>query len=551
MSPMRGFSDRIDRRDAALPLLVFVAGLLASLAAAAGFWRIAELKDRERFEHAIVQTQDAIVGRLDTYVALLQAGSGLFAASSGGVTRDEFAAFNARLRLRERYPGIQGIGFSRYIRPGEAAAVAAEMRAQGFEDFRITPDPPRPQLHSIVYLEPLDRRNRAAIGYDMYSDPTRRAAMARARDTGGASTSGKVELVQEIDQNKQAGFLIYVPVYAGDPAVPPRTVAERRARLAGFVYAPFRADDLLAGIFGGTRNRRVDFAIYDGAPMPANLLHRSGEAVTADDPAFSGTRALTYRGRDWTVRYASRAPLEGASSRLLAPLIGLAGALASAIIAWVVWLQAKARRRADAAADAHAASEAHLKLLVNELNHRVKNTLATVQSLIWQTLRSADLDDQVRRRLDARIMALSAAHNVLTRENWDSAALRDIVDEALAPFRGATAGRLSVEGPPLRVAPKAALAIAMALHELATNAIKYGALSNDAGQVELRWEPVGDDRLRLTWCERGGPPVTPPSRQGFGGRLIERGLAHDLGGSVRIDYDPAGVICVADAIRTA
>lgn len=550
MSPMRVFSDWIDRRDAALPLLVLVAGLLASLAAAVGFWRVAELQDRERFEHATIQTQDAIVGRLDTHVAVLQAGAGLFAASSAGVTRPEFAAFAARLQLRARYPGIQGIGFSRYLRPGEADDIVASMRAQGFDDFRIRPAGPRPELHTIVYLEPLDRRNRPVIGYDMYSNPTRRQAMARARDTGRASMSGKVELVQEIGQ-KQAGFLIYVPVYSGDPAVLPATVAERRARLAGFVYAPFRADDLLASIFGHTPARRIDFAIYDGPPVAANLLHRTGDAVAADKAVHHATRALRFGGRDWTVRYASRPVLEATSSRMLAPLVFLVGALASTTISWVVWLQVKARRRADASAAARAASEAHLQLLVNELNHRVKNTLATVQSLIWQTLRSTDVNDEVRKRLDARIMALSAAHNVLTRENWESALLRDIADEALAPFRGATAGRLSVEGPPVRVAPRAALAIAMALHELATNALKYGALSNDAGRVELRWEPVGEDRLRLTWRERGGPPVARPVRKGFGSRLIERGLAHDLGGSVRIDYDPAGVVCTADAIRTA
>jgi CHASE1-domain containing sensor protein len=547
---MRVFS-WIDRRDAALPLLVLAAGLMASLAAAVGFWRVAELKDRERFEHSIVQTQDAIVGRLDTYVAMLQAGAGLFAASSGGVTRPEFTAFAVRLGLPTRYPGIQGIGFSRYVRPGETGEVIAAMHAQGFDDFRIKPPGRRPEVHTIIYLEPLDRRNRAAIGYDMYSNPTRRRAMAHARDTGRAAMSGKVELVQEIDPEKQAGFLIYVPVYHGDPRDVPASVAERRARLHGFVYAPFRADDLLSGIFGNTAHRRVDFAIYDGAPVPANLLHRSGDAAAAGEAEYRATRGLRFRGRDWTVRYESRPELEAGSSRMLAPLVFFAGALASVTIGWVMWLQVKARRRADAAASAHAASEAHLQLLVNELNHRVKNTLATVQSLIWQTLRSTDVDDEVRKRLDARIMALSAAHNVLTRENWESVLLRDIADEALAPFRGATAGRLSVAGPPVRVAPKAALAIAMALHELATNALKYGALSNDAGRVELRWDPLGDHRLRLTWRERGGPPVRRPVRKGFGARLIERGLAHDLGGSVRLDYDPDGVVCVADAIPTA
>jgi CHASE1-domain containing sensor protein len=551
MSSMREFSDRIARHSLALPLLVLAAGLLASLLAAVAFWRVSELKDQERFEHAITQTQDAIAGRLDTYIALLQAGAGLFAASSDGVTRDEFEGFAARLRLRTRYPGIQGIGFSAYVPAGKADELVAEMRQQGFPDFRITPHTPRADAHAILFLEPLDRRNRAAIGYDMFTNPTRRAAMARARDTGRSAMSGKVELVQEIDRDKQAGLLIYVPVYRGDREAVPATLTERRERFAGFVYAPFRADDLLAGIFGRTRNRRVDFAIYDGAPRPANLLHRSGEAVLDRDARFTATRLLETSGRRWTVIYAARPEFEVGSSQRLAPLILVAGAVASLTIAWVVWLQGQARREAISFAAARSASEAHLQLLVNELNHRVKNTLATVQSLIWQTLRGAEVDEDVRQRLDARLMALSSAHNVLTRENWSSADIPTVIEEALAPFRGPLAHRIRLDGPAARVAPKAALALSMAVHELATNAVKYGALSGEAGRVDLRWERVDASHLRLTWRESGGPPVEPPARKGFGARLIERGLAHDLGGEVRIAYHPAGVRCIVERVPVA
>ena len=159
--------------------------------------------------------------------------------------------------------------------------------------------------------------------------------------------------------------------------------------------------------------------------------------------------------------------------------------------------------------------EDRLRLMVHELNHRVKNTLVTVNSIASQTLRGAD--PALRQVLEDRLHALAAAHDVLTSEHWDGAELHNVVAGALAPYGGEQSGRFQVSGPPLRLLPRAALALAMALHELATNAVKYGALSTDAleGRVELRWSTV-DDGLRLVWSERGGPDVVPPSRRGFG-----------------------------------
>ena len=194
--------------------------------------------------------------------------------------------------------------------------------------------------------------------------------------------------------------------------------------------------------------------------------------------------------------------------------------------------------------------EERQKLLIRELNHRVKNTLATVQAIAAQTLRGAESDREARRAFEARLLALSNAHNVLTRESWDGAAIDEIVATALAPHRAAGDDRFAVAGPAIRLAPKAALALAMALHELATNAAKYGALSVRDGRVHVEWsvgQDEGEMRFSLRWRESGGPAVVPPQRRGFGSRLIERGLSLELGGRAAIEFLPSGLSYGIDA----
>jgi PAS domain S-box-containing protein len=194
--------------------------------------------------------------------------------------------------------------------------------------------------------------------------------------------------------------------------------------------------------------------------------------------------------------------------------------------------------------------EEHQRLLINELNHRVKNTLATVQSIASQTLRNAVTLDEAQASFEARLFALSRAHDVLTRENWEGASLRAIVTEAVAPYGNAREDRLHLRGPEVRLSPRMALALAMALQELSTNAVKYGALSNETGEIRVAW---GLDAtqippcLHLRWEESGGPPVQAPKRRGFGTRLIERSLAMDLEGDVRIEFAPGGVVCTVNA----
>ncbi|NIJ19341.1 PAS domain S-box-containing protein [Sphingomonas naasensis] len=193
-------------------------------------------------------------------------------------------------------------------------------------------------------------------------------------------------------------------------------------------------------------------------------------------------------------------------------------------------------------------AEAHLRLLVDELNHRVKNTLAIVQGVAQQSFKGAVDPATARRAFEGRLAALSEAHNLLTREHWGAVSMAQIIGDAVAPH--GDAGRFTFEGPDLPILPKTAISLALAMHELATNAVKHGALSRPEGRVAIRWERIerdGGTRLALVWQERGGPAVTAPTRRGFGTRMIERGLAAELAGTVAIDFRPDGLVCTVDA----
>jgi PAS domain S-box-containing protein len=190
-------------------------------------------------------------------------------------------------------------------------------------------------------------------------------------------------------------------------------------------------------------------------------------------------------------------------------------------------------------------AEERQRLLVNELNHRVKNTLALVQGLALQSFKSGRDMGEARDAFQQRLAALAAAHDLLTRESWEGATLDELVREALALYDGGEA-RISSEGPPVRLSPKAAVSLVMALHELTTNAAKYGALSVPEGRVSVRWT-VDGDCLALDWRESGGPAVEAPEHRGFGSRMIERALAAEMSGRATLDFEPEGLVCRIEA----
>ncbi|MGF7211976.1 PAS domain S-box-containing protein [Skermanella aerolata] len=189
-------------------------------------------------------------------------------------------------------------------------------------------------------------------------------------------------------------------------------------------------------------------------------------------------------------------------------------------------------------------AEASQHLLLEELNHRVKNTLAMVQSIASQTLRATPAAERFPEAFQSRLQALAQAHDLLTKEQWRGASLREVAEMTLNPHT-TPAGRVKISGPAVALAPGMAVSLHLALHELATNAAKYGALSVEQGEVKLEWAVTGgiQPSLRIEWGESGGPLVVPPQRRGFGSRLIERGLAHEVDGEVDLDFSPQGVVC--------
>ncbi len=332
----------IERKASAY--IVLVVSLLITAGICLYIYETNARDEREQFNSLVNQSRAAIDTRLQTYIATLRAGAALFSASES-VSRDEFRRFAESLNLQINYPGIQGIGFTQYIPPEQLEAFVADERAYDRPDFHVWPDTPREQYHAILYLEPLDRRNIAAIGYDMFSEPVRRAAMERARDLAAPSASGRVTLVQEVDGQKQTGFLIYVPVYKGG-RVPPAQ-EERRNQLAGFVYAPFRMNDLMHGVFGELGEGGVAFRIHDSPERTdQNLLYdgRLGEGHHSRQQAMETYNAA---GRQWMIEFYSLAALEDQTPRGVVVLTGIAGIALSVVLFSLLRSQEQARTRAE------------------------------------------------------------------------------------------------------------------------------------------------------------------------------------------------------------
>lgn len=334
------------------PLLIAVTGILLTLLIT---WQVDDFEQtraRAQFKTTAMQVEDAIAARVDVYVALLR-GAGAVLQIPEYRRREAFRDYVASVGVSEHYPGIQGIGLAQRVEPGEARELVAQMRSSGHPGFHIWPEPHDRTAYPIVLLEPGDRRNLTAIGYDMYSEPVRHAAMARARETGEPAASGKVTLVQEIDEHKQAGFLVYLPVRdRGTPA----TASADESDLIGMVYSPFRADDLFAGIFGQHPANGIRFAVFDGPEVSSDaLLHQSTGWTSAGDPHLPLERQVEVGGRIWTVLFA---PGDAGTARTSAAYwFGAVGLILTALLALLVRNLVREGREAERHAAAMSASE--------------------------------------------------------------------------------------------------------------------------------------------------------------------------------------------------
>ncbi|MHB8524090.1 MAG: CHASE domain-containing protein [Limisphaerales bacterium] len=335
------------RRPAWAPYVVLSVTLALALVAAYGAAQVSRARERVRFDHAVEQTRASIQGALHGYLTLLDSVRGL-AVAKVSMNREQFRAYVESLNLRRNYPGIQGLGLAVRINPGQAVELTANLRTQGEPAFRIWPGTNQPVLCPVVYLEPQDRRNQTVIGYDMFSEATRRAAADRAAQTGRPGTTAKLTLVPETALQKQAGFLVYAPVYRSGTV--PATVEERTRNLFGFVYCEFRMDHLFRAVFGAQDHAIIGFKVYDGAQAAEERLMHDSDVPLGRVPAtprFMTTNTLVVGDRPWTLVAGTRPEFEAGSESNPAPFILLGGVLVSLLLFGITITQAQARTAAE------------------------------------------------------------------------------------------------------------------------------------------------------------------------------------------------------------
>ncbi|HUD28717.1 MAG TPA: CHASE domain-containing protein [Novosphingobium sp.] len=511
------------------PFLLF---LIASVTTAVSVMAIERADKQTRaveLDRNLTEISSALQRRVTENIALLRAGSALF-ATQDEVSAEQFAEFAQDLQGDGTLYGSLGMGWAPLIPVDRLAEFEVERRAAGAPDFVVTPRPAVDQEYSVpvVYLQPQSLPNRRALAFDMFSEPVRRNAMERAMARRGPAATGMVHLVQDGDAPKAAGFMIYMPVF-GDRG--------RGREVKGFVYSPFRAQTFLASASELYRNDSIDVAIYDDHVAPEMLL---AEQRADDVTGPTIERRIDVAGQAWVVQVSDRkAGILSALSRITL----FFGALASLMVMAIGRLITK-----RAAEDRHVlewlTSQASIRnSLTRELNHRVKNTLANVLSIAALTRRRSTGIDDFTDSLTARIRALSATHDLLSQSDWGNAALGDIVRSELAPYMEGHESHVAMSGPTIKLAPNDAMSLGLAIHELATNAAKYGALSTIEGRIHVRWALLSPELAEIHWREEGGPPVAEPTKRGFGRDLIEKIVAHELKSEVDLKFNPGGVEC--------
>lgn len=531
LKPGEWAKGRFDRwlRDypRATPVGIFIVALGLVGASAWSVQMAGERSGRAAAEVKAAEIAAAIERQAAANSAYFQATGALF-LSSQSVSPDFFEQFIDRLRIDHNMSGVIAIGWSATVNRRDVPALVAQMRASGHPDFRVHPAPrDEAVVHTITMLEPQTPSNMALVGFNMHSEARRAAAMERARRTNAIAATGPVNLIVDKGRRERLGFVVYLPV----------TELNGARRFKGLVYSAVRTGDFIRAAVKPGQLDTGHVEIFDITRQPAERIFSSGE-----DGELKGRpveQRLDIFDQQWMLRFH---PHEHATLYPLT-LVVISGGVAFSmlLLAYILLVQRRNRDLQDLVA-AQAERETERAAFVRELNHRVKNTLANVTSIISLTRRNArDLDSFTGSLLE-RVRALAASHSLLDGAQWGPTDLKALA-EAQLRSHDLAGTRIHIDGPNVLVSPNDALSVGLALHELMTNATRYGALSNDEGRVDVSWQVVGPDLVSVQWRESGGPPVAEPARRGFGLTLIERALAQELGSPIAIDFLPEGLRC--------
>ncbi|RYD43481.1 MAG: histidine kinase [Sphingomonadales bacterium] len=531
--------------DRLLALLVRFVGLvilLATIGAASASFLYNRSEEADRAERLAAQFNM----RLRDQVAILEGVRAMYqsdAAASGPGIR----AYLGALQPQVHAPGMEGIGIAAAMRAGTPAAIETRLLENYGEDIKVWPTTDQPVGFAIVLIEPYTPRRHVALGFDMYSEPVRRAAMRRAWQTGRPAASGIVHLAQERATTvKQQGFLIYLPVYTrgSEPGVTDDAATAPGTRaVEAFVYAPFRINDMMKAVLGSQLGNIDGLEIRAGAGPSAPIVFRHGKMGWD-----AQEQVLRIADRQWTMRISYGRLLERIGRPLAIFLFGLALA---ALATQLHRVQQRRVGAAQALADEQARHAEDRELMIGEMAHRMKNAFARIGALARITLReSASLED-FETKFDGRMRALSDAKQMLVTGAVDSVDLRRIVHRELELAGRSPQQLAAIAGPDVRLDDEGAQALSLAVHEFVTNSIKYGALAGQ-GDLSVGWRRVDGD-IELAWTESNLSETPHIDTESFGTRFIRTLIERQLKGRwqrTAVDNSLAIVIRWPDNVPT-
>jgi CHASE1-domain containing sensor protein/two-component sensor histidine kinase len=525
------------------PILAFIAVALISLTMAGFAYFATQEAARIKFEATADDALNRIESRIDLHLSLLRSTQALFDARNGEISRNEFKAFFSALDVDTNFAGLRGIGYLRLAKAGDEATIERDMLRDRGVPHAVYPDTVQPWRTPVVLFEPLDPSNESTIGYDMFTEPVRREAIEKAMADDAQHATGLVQLGQDTGAAQTfTGFLVFVRL---NVETAPDGINASRSSTAGFLYAAFRARDLFQTALSRTPLLPVNTEVYDGKVDADNLLFQSETPPVASfGDRLLVTRKIIVAGRPWTVLFRPTSAFSQPSSRAIPVMLGLFGLLLAGAIALVARYQERAY---DAKSLLHETTEKSLlekDLMLQEMKHRIKNSITRVLAIARQTASHATDVKEFSTSFSARLQAMAASQDMLTRSRWQKADLGDLLRIELGQVFGKELPDGILSGPQVLLDETTTQALGLTFHELATNALKYGEAGNSVGALKVDWsfEGRGSDRmLVLNWREAGQKELEAPAKTGFGTKLIDLNVTRELRGTIVRDFRADGL----------
>ena len=524
------FAEFLIRYPRVAPIAAFVLAMLATLFVAVSVERASRVEQRIAVTEQVNALGQDLERRAAATQAYLISAAALF-GSGLDVDQATFDRFAATLQADKDYQGILALGWSARAPIGQLGQFERSAAAEAMPNFRVWPRPAAGQevLDSIKYIAPLSPINRGLLGFNMHSEPQRRAAMDRAEMTGKPAITGLVHPVRPSPGPARYGFVMYTPVYAQNPDGPGNPVVK------GFIFGEMRGEEFIMASITHLAASKLDLEIYEEVVTPSRLLFRKGQPI-ADGEAVS-TR-INIADREWIVKSTA---LPGNVLSQTGMLILLAGLIIASLLLFIVRLAIQQALFDRQQLQVRQEQDAIRATLTRELNHRVKNTLANVLSIQSLSRRNAEDLDSFVDIFDGRVRALSATHNLLMQTSWGPTSVVQVIHTEMAPYFENDPPRIALDGPDALIAPNDALSLGLLIHELVTNAAKFGALSNATGTVALSWHKPDDTLIVFNWREQGGPPPPRDRTRGFGSDLIEKVISRELRSDIKLEFAESGV----------